>query len=151
MFHFFPNGPYIELEFGKLRKPFAECTPREYWRGTLDIQLTNLVETMKLLQKLEKQLALIANADPRIAIVESIPGVGAVGAQVIVAHVDDATRFKNTRQVSSYAGLVPKKWQSGKMDRQNRISERGPRLLRSILTEVAWCAIRFARGLASPG
>ena len=62
---------------------------------------------------------------------------------MIVAHIDDAKRFESARKVSSYAGLAPKKWQSGKMDRQNRISRRGPRLLRSVLTEVAWCAIRF--------
>lgn len=134
---------YIENDLGKLRKSFEECTASEYWRGTLDVQLTHLVATLKLMRGIEKQLAFISKPDPRIEIVQSIPGVGVVGSQVIVAHIDDAKRFKSARKVSSYAGLAPKKWQSGKMDRQNRISRRGPRLLRSVLTEVAWCAIRF--------
>lgn len=107
------------------------------------MQLTHLVATLKLMRGIEKQLAFISKPDPRIEIVKSIPGVGVVGSQVIVAHIDDAKRFESARKVSSYAGLAPKKWQSGKMDRQNRISRRGPRLLRSVLTEVAWCAIRF--------
>jgi transposase len=134
---------YIENDLGKLRKPFEACTASEYWRGTLDVQLTHLVATMKLIRRIDKQLALISKPDPRIEIVQSIPGVGVVGAQVIVAHIDDPKRFASARKVSSYAGLVPKKWQSGTMDRQNRISRRGPRLLRSVLTEVAWCALRF--------
>lgn len=134
---------YLEGQLGKLRKPFEACAPSEYWRGTLDVQLTHLTATMKLIQIIEKQLARISAADPRVEIVQSIPGVGIVGAQVIVAHLDDAKRFDSVRKVSSYSGLTPKKWQSGKLDRQNRISRRGPRLLRSVLTEVAWCAIRY--------
>ncbi len=86
---------------------------------------------------IEKQLALISKPDLRIENVQSIPGVGIIGSQVIVGHIDDAKRFKSARKVSSYAGLAPKKWQSDMMDRQNRISRRGPRLLRSVLNEVA--------------
>ena len=88
------------------------------------------------MNRIEKQLALISTPDPRSEIVQSIPGVGIIGSQVIVAHIDDAKRFESARKVSSYAGPAPKNWHSGKMDRQNLISRRGPRLLRSVLTEV---------------
>lgn len=61
---------YIENDLGKLRKPFEECTVSEYWRGTLDVQLTHLVATLKLMRCIEKQLALISKPDPRIEIVQ---------------------------------------------------------------------------------
>ena len=57
--------------------------------------------------------------------------------------LDDAKRFKNARQVSSYAGLVPRRYQSGQMDRQGRIHKRGPRLLRSALVEASWVMLRL--------
>jgi transposase len=33
---------------------------------------------------------------------------------------------------------LPRRYQSGQMDRQGRIHKRGPRLLRGALTEAAW-------------
>lgn len=62
---------------------------------------------------------------------------------MIVAYLDDPRRFRNARQVSSYAGLVPRRYQSGQMDRQGRIHKRGPRLLRSALVEAAWVMLRL--------
>lgn len=134
---------YIENEIGKLQKPFEECAASGYCRGTRDVQSTHLVATLKLMRRIEKQLALISMPDPSVEIVQSIPRVGVIGSHVIVAHIDDAKRFQIAPKVSSYAGLASKKWQSGKMDRQNRISRRGPRLLCSVLTDFASCAVRF--------
>ncbi len=49
----------------------------------------------------------------RVQLLQTIPGVGRKTAEVVVAYVDDPHRFQNARQVSSYAGLVPKRYQSG--------------------------------------
>src|SRR4029079_4798513 len=46
-------------------------------------------------------------------------------------------------KVSCYAGMVPRRYQSGQMDRQGRIHKRGPRLLRSALVEAAWIMLRL--------
>jgi len=72
----------------------------------------------------------MAKADDRVQRVMQIPGVGRVTAEAIVTAVDDAKRFKNGRQVSAYAGLVPRQYQSGETDRRGRITKRGSRLLR---------------------
>ena len=48
----------------------------------------------------------------------------------------DYTRV--TTQVSAYAGLVPRRYQSGEMDRSGRISKAGCGKLRKLLTEIAW-------------
>ena len=63
----------------------------------------------------------------------------------MVAAIDDPHRFKNARQVSAYLGLVPRQYQSGQIDRNGRISKRGPRLLRTLLLECAWCSVRYNR------
>ena len=69
--------------------------------------------------------------------------VSAETAEVVVAYLDDAKRFQNARQVSSYAGLVPRRYQSGEMDRHGRIHKRGPRQLRGALVEAAWLMLRY--------
>ena len=76
-------------------------------------------------------------------LLETIPGVGRKKAEVVVAYMDDPHRFQNARQVSSYAGMVPRRYQSGEMDRQGRIHKRGPRQLRSALVEAAWLMLRY--------
>jgi transposase len=85
-----------------------------------------------------------------VRLLRTIPGVGPRTAEVVVAYLDEPRRFKNSRQVSSYAGLVPRRFQSGQMDRQGRIHKRGPRILRGALVEAAWIMLRhnpWARAL----
>ncbi len=64
--------------------------------------------------------------------------IGARLAELVVTTLDDARRFKTARQVSCYAGLVPKQYQSGQMNRLGRITGQGPGLLRRVLVQVAW-------------
>jgi len=63
--------------------------------------------------------------------------------------LDDPHRFASVRQVSAYAGLVPRRYQSGQTDRQGRISRAGCSKLRKLLVEIAWGMLRHnARGRA---
>ena len=50
-----------------------------------------------------------------------MPQVGARLAELVVTTLDDARRFKSASQVGAYAGLVPKQYQSGQMNRLGRI------------------------------
>jgi transposase len=88
-------------------------------------------------------LEAINRADPATQLLRSIPGVGPRTAEVVAAYVDRPQRFKNGRQVSAYAGLVPRQYQSGLTDRRGRITRRGPRLLRKMLVEAAWVMLRY--------
>ena len=63
-------------------------------------------------------------------------------SETVAAIIDDPHRFKNARQVAAYAGLVPRVFQSGSVDRKGRITGAGNRYLRSMLVEVAWLGLR---------
>jgi transposase len=95
------------------------------------------------LEVVTKKLDAIGKNDPRVIRIQTIPGVGPRTAEIIVACIDDPHRFKNGRQVSAYFGLVPRKFQSGEMDRNGRITKRGNPLARAILTECAWASLRY--------
>ena len=125
------------------RQPLAECSLDELWRGELDLELIQLEHLRQHQHEIHKQLKALARADERVQLLQTIPGVGRKTAEVVVAYLDDPHRFQNARQISSYAGMVPRRFQSGEMDRQGRIHKRGPRQLRSALVEAAWLMLRY--------
>ena len=123
-------------------KPLVESESDELWRGELDLELTQLAAVEEHLKTVDKKLDSIAASDPRIQRVMQIGGVGRVTAEAIVAHIDDPHRFANKNQVSAYAGLVPRQYQSGNTDRHGRITKRGSRLLRTFAGRV--CLVQLA-------
>jgi len=125
------------------RRPLAECSPTELWRGQLDVELTHLDSLAQQLADVERRLEGIAKDDQCIRRVQTIPGVGRRTAEAIVTALDDVDRFDNARQVSAYIGLVPRQYQSGETDRNGRITKRGSRLLRTLLLECAWMSLRY--------
>jgi transposase len=125
------------------RNPLTDCQPHEFWKGELDLELNQLDSLTTILDGVVKKLESIGKTDPRIARVQTIPGVGPRTAEILVACIDDAKRFDNGRQVSQYFGLVPRQYQSGETDRNGRITKRGNPLARTILVECAWSSLRY--------
>jgi len=62
-----------------------------------------------------------------------IHGVGPITALNFVLVVEDPERFENPRDVAAYLGLVPRRDQSGGLDKQLRISKAGDAYLRQLL------------------
>jgi transposase len=125
------------------RKPLAECSAEELWRGQLDFELTQLDSLRNQITDVETRLDMLAVNHKGIQRLRTIPGLGPRTAEVIVTALDDVHRFKNGRQVSSYIGLVPRQYQSGETDRNGRITKRGSRILRTILLECAWVSLQY--------
>lgn len=122
--------------------PLSECDLLDSWCGSLRIELDQLDLYTRQIEQLETVLDALIAGDRRTALVVTIPGVGPRTAEAIVTTLDIAGRFKNSRQVSAYAGLTPRRYQSGAMDRQGRISKRGNPHLRRALNQAAWSAVR---------
>jgi transposase len=77
-------------------------------------------------------------------LLESIPGIGAATAALLLAEVGDVTQFSNARQVAAFAGLVPRIRQSGTSVRGlSRLSKVGSSRLRKALYFPAITALRF--------
>ena len=128
---------------GQFARPLADCGPDDLWRGELHLILERLRFLDTQTRTVEAKLDAIAKSDSRVSLLESIPGVGTRTAEVIAAHLPDAKRFRCAEEVSAYAGLVPRQYQSGETDRRGRITRRGPKLLRAALVECAWCSLRY--------
>jgi transposase len=143
-----PRGAHAWTEAGlahleSLARPLNECPADEFWRGLLRQALTEYRQACALLVELEKTLDALGRSDQKVRLLQTIPGVGPRTAEAVAAHLDNAKRFATGGQVSAYAGLVPKQFQSGELDRRGRITRRGPALLRKLLVECAWCLLRY--------
>jgi transposase len=125
-------------ELKQLARPLQSCDGNNLWRGQLDLELRMLEAVAALIREADRKLDALAANDARITRLKTAPQVGARLAELIVTTLDDARRFRNGRQVSAYAGLVPKQYQSGQMNRLGRITGQGPGLLRRVLVQVAW-------------
>jgi transposase len=76
----------------------------------------------------------------------TIPGVGHVTALAFVAAIDDPNRFRSSRDVGPYLGLVPRRWKSGEIDYTGSISKVGDQRVRTLLYEAANVMLTRYRG-----
>ena len=114
----------------------------QLWRGQLHVELEVFEAVTESLKKVENKLDKLGACDERIKRLQTISGVGPRLAETVVAFLDDPRRFKNSKQVGSYAGLAPRQYQSGQMDRQGKTGGRGNKLLRNLLVEICWRSLR---------
>jgi transposase len=86
-----------------------------------------------------------ASIDPfldAVALLTSIPGVGDLGAKVIVAEIGtDMSRFPSAGHLVSWAGLCPRNDESAGKRRSNRLRKGAP-WLKTTLVQCAWAASR---------
>jgi transposase len=76
----------------------------------------------------------------------TIPGVGQLTALAFTAAIDDPERFRRSRDVGAYLGLVPRRYQSGEVDYTGSISKCGDRRMRTLLYEAANVMLTRYRG-----
>ncbi len=122
--------------------PFEKCDVYNLWRGQLYIEIQMLQSTQKALADITAELDKQAQSNEDIKLLQSAAGVGPRLAETISAFIDEPQRFTSGKQVGSYAGLTPRQYQSGSMDRQGKISGQGNKLLRALLVEVSWLGLR---------
>lgn len=96
------------------------------------------------IEALEGQLAISAKlldaraaADPVCQRLMTVPGVGRMTALAFKASIEDPGRFAKSSDVGAYAGLVPKRNQSGERDFKGYITKAGDAMLRHALYEAA--------------
>lgn len=78
-----------------------------------------------------------AQADPVCQRLMTAPGVGPVTALTFISSIEDPGRFAKSSDVGAYAGLVPRRNQSGERDVKGHISKAGDPMLRHALYEAA--------------
>ena len=110
----------------------------EHLRATLAPILAVLELTTEQIAQMDARIReLCAEAYPETARLQQVPGVGPLTALCYVLTIEDPGRFAKSREVGAYVGLVPRRDQSGDLDKQLRITKAGDRMLRTLLVQCA--------------
>ena len=99
-------------------------------------QVLGLLEHMHRCElEVNREIRKKGGADPRIELLESVPGVGEFLALLILAEIGEIDRFASARKLTSYAGIVPATRSSGGHTYYGRITKQGSRWLRWAVIE----------------
>src|SRR5262249_52868859 len=77
--------------------------------------------------------------------VQTVPGIGLIGATAIAATVTDPKAFRSGRDFAAWIGLVPRQDSTGGKQKLGPISKQGDQYLRRILIVGAHSVLRRAR------
>jgi len=106
-------------------------------------RLLLLVEaTNEQLKAADKELARMANEQPIIKQLMTMPGVGAVTAARFYAAVDEVQRFNHAHELESYFGLTPGENITGFKGHRTGMTKAGQVKVRWTLVQSAWTAMR---------
>ena len=89
----------------------------------------------------QKQVEAMAEDNYHARLIMTIPGISHYSALMIMAEIGDITRFSPSRQLCSFAGLVPSVYRSGNTMRTGHLTKRGSSWLRWMLVQCANRAI----------
>jgi transposase len=123
--------------------------------------MREVLEEIRLLEvriaQLERELVVLARESDACRRLMSVPGVGLLRATALVASTGaSVSRYQSARHFASGLGLTPKEHSSGATRRIGRLSKRGDKYLRMLLTHGARSVLRAAsaarvRGIESTG
>ena len=127
-----------------LKSPRTECFARQARKdlgGHDDATLALIEPVLAALDVVSEQIktldkdieTLAATRYPQTELLTGITGVGALTSLAFVLIVGDHERFAKPRDIGAYLGLVPKRDQSGDVDKELRISRKGDAYLRRLL------------------
>ena len=92
-----------------------------------------------------RKLNQIAKLEKRVALLQTIPGVGPITASAIVATVGSGKQFNNGREFAAWLGLTPLNKSSGGKERLGHISKMGDQYIRRLLVLGMTSRIRSIR------
>jgi transposase len=120
----------------------AGLHPERQQRLSRALEVINFLEEQMSLE--DKELVEWGRSNPDVRRLKTIPGVGDLSALMLVAELGDVSRFRKAKNVGSYLGLVPRMYASSDVCRMGRITKQGSGLVRRILVQDAWMAVKVS-------
>jgi transposase len=99
--------------------------------------VTARVAVLSAVASIDADIKKLARASKACRRLMTIPGVGHLAALAFTAAIDDPERFRRSRDLGAYLGLVPRRYQSREVDYTGSISKCGDRRMRTLLCEAA--------------
>lgn len=113
--------------------------------------LDEIGEIEKRILSIEDQLGEYAQSQAIVQRLQTIPGIGLLTSTALLAAIGSVAHFRNGRHLASWLGLTPREHSSGETRHLGRISKKGDRYLRVLLTHGARSVINAARAAQKAG
>jgi transposase len=114
-------------------------------RASLVVLAAELGAMQTLIGALEKRIMAQHRASEASRRLQTIPGIGFIGATAIAATVTDPKSFRSGRDFAAWIGLVPRQDSTGGKQKLGPISKQGDRYLRRILVVGAHAVLKLAK------
>jgi len=137
-----PRGRWTEIYFETVRSVrFGNRWMQESFNRLLE-QYEFLSAQISKQTQLLRELSETAMYRDRMAILQTLPGIGVISAMELLLELQDVSRFRRAEQLAAYVGLTPSQYSSADKVRMGRITGIGKNTLRSLLVEASWTLIR---------
>jgi transposase len=113
-------------------------------RASLIVLAAQLEALQTMIGSLDKRIKMQHRANEASVRLETIPGIGIIGATAIAATVTDATMFRSGRDFAAWIGLVPRQNSTGGKQKLGPICKQGDPYLRRILVVGAHAVLQRA-------
>ena len=114
-------------------------------RASLVVLAAELQAMQTLIGSLEKRIMAQHKKSEASRRLQTIPGIGFIGATAIDATVTDPKAFRSGRDFAAWIGLVPRQDSTGGKQKLGPISKQGDRYLRRILVVGAHAVLKQAK------
>ncbi len=113
--------------------------------ASLTVLAAQLQAVQTMIGSIEKRIVAQHRSNEASQRLETIPGIGVVGATTITAVVTDPKAFRSGRDFAAWIGIVPRQDSTGGKQKLGPISKQGDQYLRRILIVGAHSVLRRAR------
>jgi transposase len=138
----FKSGKWSKAFFQWLRTINTNIESLKY---TLDKMIIQVEQTKQELKDVTNEMEkLLENEKYKKTadILMGIPGVGPITAVTLIVEINDIKRFSSFKKFNSYIGFCPGEHSSGESERKGHIISRNHNVLRALLIEAAWMAVK---------
>jgi len=126
------------------------------WLGEISLNCktgsTTLASLLRQLEFMHQELAQVTHEiqllsrtstyRDRVSYLRSLRGISVLSAMAWLTELGDIHRFTSFDKLCSYVGLVPRERSSGEKEITGGLDHRGNHILRTLLIENAWVAVR---------
>ena len=114
-------------------------------RASLIVLAAQLQAIQTLIGSMEKRIIARHRSSEASKRLQTIPGIGILGASTIATIITDPKAFRSGRDFAAWVGLVPRQDSTGGKRKLGPISKQGDRYLRRILVVGAHAVLKRAR------
>jgi transposase len=127
------------LQAQELPAPIRRCVEvHEHFRAVADQHVRQMHTALYA-------VARSAEYRPLVNALRAQAGVGWQSAIRLVLELGSIERFPTTASLPHYLGLTPSQYSTGELDHRGRTLKCGPGVLRAVLLQCAWSAVRSGR------